>query len=718
MDHLGRQYPGIKQQPQRHAAQQGAAGRRQGNALQRLLPVFAAVGVVAQTDGAVGLQYHVAGLLGVCLVETGQGQAQTNDGALKHAVEHMCHLYAFGLAHVAVAMHVRQGRQRAQQRQRIGLGGRTRLQLSGDAAHRLRQVRQQHLVHQLGQGRKISGRARLADRLAGRCIQQGLPVPAGLHQVDQELRLPGQSPHLVEGAARRVAGARQLPPFDAQQLQAVQQMTSRQVVVLAQVQIERLFQRFGFEPQPLLLGFQVTLQRHHWNALGHLAQRIAHHQAFADQLHGRIVAIADDRTAGFGNIVQAGGRMLAQCGQGVGQARGFDQVRRRTIQSVLAQQASDPGVPAHGALRMLAGVTPQMVVPAGRVHTGPVATGAAEMTVGPRHPGALGAAFGHALQQPVVGGGAVGTQCLRLQCRHVPGTTHHRHVFKLLAGCAQCRTHVCLAHRFVLATPPAQRRRVFTHSGHGLGNGLEQALAFAALFHHVVPPGLAVGVAGGTRQPIQRVGGALFQGRRFLVSNLDIGQRRAFVDRQRRVALGLCLVGGTGLCLPLQGERRRYVHEAHRHIALQRPAHRLPFRRVQRVGVEHRQLRVVHAVGQQCHRRLHAGFQHVREQRLGTGRAFNQQALRRLRFQRGQQAACTARAMMAYAEQGNAVTHRRRSAQTCSRKARYRSFQSSRSLTTVSRYSFHTSASCTGSLTMAPIMPAAMSAGRSTPSPK
>jgi site-specific DNA recombinase len=47
--------------------------------------------------------------------------------------------------------------------------------------------------------------------------------------------------------------------------------------------------------------------------------------------------------------------------------------------------------------------------------------------------------------------------------------------------------------------------------------------------------------------------------------------------------------------------------------------------------------------------------------------------------------------------------------------ARYKSFQ--RSLTTVCRYSCHTTRSCTGSLTIAPVRPAARSSAFSTPSP-
>src|SRR5262249_19621963 len=58
----------------------------------------------------------------------------------------------------------------------------------------------------------------------------------------------------------------------------------------------------------------------------------------------------------------------------------------------------------------------------------------------------------------------------------------------------------------------------------------------------------------------------------------------------------------------------------------------------------------------------------------------------------------------------------RRHQSTTSMQARYRSFHPSRSLTTVLRYSSHTTLSCTGSFTIAPVMPAARSAARSTPS--
>ena len=49
--------------------------------------------------------------------------------------------------------------------------------------------------------------------------------------------------------------------------------------------------------------------------------------------------------------------------------------------------------------------------------------------------------------------------------------------------------------------------------------------------------------------------------------------------------------------------------------------------------------------------------------------------------------------------------------------ARYKSLQPSRSLTTVCRYSSQTTRSCTGSLTIAPVRPAARSLARNCPSP-
>src|SRR5688500_3660629 len=81
------------------------------------------------------------------------------------------------------------------------------------------------------------------------------------------------------------------------------------------------------------------------------------------------------------------------------------------------------------------------------------------------------------------------------------------------------------------------------------------------------------------------------------------------------------------------------------------------------------------------------------------------------------QAPRRARPVMTNAEEMN-VRHGSFRVYSCSLQARYRSFQPSRSFTTVSRYSRHTIVSCTGSLITAPMSPDATSAARSEPSPK
>src|SRR5215207_3877689 len=99
-------------------------------------------------------------------------------------------------------------------------------------------------------------------------------------------------------------------------------------------------------------------------------------------------------------------------------------------------------------------------------------------------------------------------------------------------------------------------------------------------------------------------------------------------------------------------------------------------------------------------RRLEIVACRQREQGVGIRWSLDQHDIRIEPLQRVYQAARRSRSVMTDAEQ--VQVGRKVCGHTSSRQARYRSFQPSRSFTTVSRYSRQTTLSCTGSLTTAP----------------
>src|SRR5574344_2157732 len=76
-------------------------------------------------------------------------------------------------------------------------------------------------------------------------------------------------------------------------------------------------------------------------------------------------------------------------------------------------------------------------------------------------------------------------------------------------GLADALAHMGLAQQFTAGAVGAGFlglcAQIGAQGGHGLGNGGKQRFAIAALFHGVVPPALAIGMACGLGQPVQRV---------------------------------------------------------------------------------------------------------------------------------------------------------------------------------------------------------------------
>jgi len=169
----------------------------------------------------------------------------------------------------------------------------------------------------------------------------------------------------------------------------------------------------------------------------------------------------------------------------------------------------------------------------------------------------------------------------------------------LLARCPQALAHVGLALRLA----GFGRGFVAAHLGHRLGHGGEDAGVVAAFLDPAVPPALAVRVAVGTGEVVERIASRAARCGFLGGFNRRLGFR--LVQRQR--------------------VRARQVDEPRRDPAPDRPLQRLPLRGKPRKRVEHRPLRHVERMHQQRHRRHERGVGEVVQQRFGLGRAFDEQ---------------------------------------------------------------------------------------------
>ena len=489
-------------------------------------------------------------------------------------------------------------------------------------------------------------------------MRHGRAEAAGLDDAQRELRLPLQLPHLVEGAAARTLAGGGRAPRQLEQAQPVQQVAARKVVGLAQVQVERARGGLGLQAQAFLLLLDVALQRHGRHLGRHLAHAVADGQALADQRERRLLAHADHAAHGLVQFGQAGCRAFAQRGERVGQARGLDQVGGGAIEVVFAQEPRHAREPAGAAARHLLALLPEVLVPAGRIDARAVAAGAGEVAVGPRHPGGEHLEPGQALEQRGVGLGGGRA----LQRRHVPGAADHGDALVAgLDGFAYRLPHEGLAQ--LLALRGARAAAVFgrfgAHGRHGLGDGAEQVFAVAALLDHVVPPALAVGIAGCMGEPVEGVVGDLrlrrfftgcgFGGRCFVV--FVVAQRLAGFGFGCFLSLGgLGFVGRARGLLDRHAVRLRQVDEAHRQVARHAPLQRLPFGRELGEGIEGREPRVLARVDQHRDRRAQVGMRHEGQQAFGVWRPFDQDAVGLQRLEGAQQAARAAGPVVADAE--------------------------------------------------------------------
>ena len=162
----------------------------------------------------------------------------------------------------------------------------------------------------------------------------------------------------------------------------------------------------------------------------------------------------------------------------------------------------------------------------------------------------------------------------------------------------------------------------------------------------MIPPGLAIAVAGGTAEPVERVVASLFSvgicggGLGGFVG--IFGSGFSFFD-----------VFGQGFVWRVEREPvgDRQIEEAGRQTAFESEAQRLPFRRELGEGIEGGLARVLGIVDEQRDRRRQLRIAQPFQQRLSLGRPLHQDAIGVQGLQRLEQTARAAWTMVADAEE-------------------------------------------------------------------
>jgi hypothetical protein len=249
-----------------------------------------------------------------------------------------------------------------------------------------------------------------------------------------------------------------------------------------------------------------------------------------------------------------------------------------------------------------------------------------------------------------------------LQRRRVPGAAHHGDALEpLLLRGADRRAHEGLALRLLAL----RRRRLLAQRGHRRADALEQSGRILPLLDLMLPPQLAIAVAGGLGEQADRIVVQVVLILRWRDRRVGIGCRsdvRCVLWRRLLFALPLALRSGLAR-LQRSGKpmRLRHVDEAGGYFVLEGVTERLPFRREHCEGIEHRQVRRLRRIDQQRHRRLQLGMRDQRQHLRRIRRPLDQHDIRAQGLERGAQRARAAWSVMPDAEdvEGHGLRWRR-----------------------------------------------------------
>jgi hypothetical protein len=139
-----------------------------------------------------------------------------------------------------------------------------------------------------------------------------------------------------------------------------------------EIQFDGFLNRFGRKTKPFLRGREIGPQRNRGRPGRNFAETLADDQFFFDKAKLRVVAETKDRPHRIEKLRQAGRRKAAHDGQTFRQPDGFDDARRRGVQTLLAKKMRDAGEPE--GVDIL-GVFPEPLVKFGRSDARAVAGG-------------------------------------------------------------------------------------------------------------------------------------------------------------------------------------------------------------------------------------------------------------------------------------------------------------------------------------------------------
>jgi hypothetical protein len=372
--------------------------------------------------------------------------------------------------------------------------------------------------------------------------------------------------------------------------------------------------------------------------------------------------VAEDRLDGLVEFGEAGNGAAAEGGEGFGEADGLDGVGGRGVEALFTEESGDADHPVGGEVAGRAGVGmfPEEVVVTGGGHAGAVTAFGGKPAVGPGSPGDLDGGARESGEEFAIagGGGPIG------EGGHMPGAADDGDALEaLLVGGAQGLAHPGFPPGLAEGVVRMAGRRHFRpERGHGFRNGGEQAGTVLALFDQAFPPFLAVVESGGAGEPGERVAlegegfGFVVGGRGGRGGSCGFGSGRWSFAGSRRV-------GGRGGFGRSVGGRRGWlgrrdklvplgqIHEAGGDPARDGVADGLPFRGEGGEGEEGGAAGIVHRVHQQGDGRLHRRIGGEREKGVGLGRSLDEEAIRAVPFEFGEEQAGAAGSVVPDAEQ-------------------------------------------------------------------
>src|SRR2546430_1326582 len=104
----------------------------------------------------------------------------------------------------------------------------------------------------------------------------------------------------------------------------MQETAASELVLLAQIEVERFVESFWWQAQALLLGLKVALQRDRGGLFRHLTEQFAHNETRRDEPQWSVATETENSARGFVELLQAGNNAAAKTRGGIGQARSFD----------------------------------------------------------------------------------------------------------------------------------------------------------------------------------------------------------------------------------------------------------------------------------------------------------------------------------------------------------------------------------------------------------